>query len=307
MPDLNFTIQNPDQVVEFGPKKPPIPATELDRSVTLAYALGEGADKFRDTYKSSNANFALVNQLREGCELDVRTDMPCHNDMRQCGQNTGHIISHIKGDYSNTHKDFYDWLLNRSVVADVFATKEILDGNIIVVSTDFPANMVAWALISSRAPWEKSAAIKRWRGFVKAGMKEDAAYFFCNKFVANSNGVYYSTFSHEQFALPASQTVDELKNILDRNFAGALGGTMNTNPTYDSGSGVYYLFKDRKKSNQTPVHQVFNTETKAKDINAGSSFRSDMKKGYRTYKGLVKGLAKPLREKYGVEIMQCVG
>lgn len=148
------------------------------------------------SHKSSNAYLGVVLQHKEGKQtLEVLGGGPCHGafssaSLRHKFPNSNSIeflLSSVQK-LLVSHEEavvYFDWLANRSPWKDVFVTKDPED--IIkkgwVVSTDFPDNLVASALIATRFVTESYTPIilgryKVYKDILSLGFNELEAFLF---------------------------------------------------------------------------------------------------------------------------------
>lgn len=94
---------------------------------------------------------------------------------------SGHNESHNRRDWLGVElcEKYYDWLLNRSPLADCYYTKDAtraLKDNFIITNVDQPGNAVMAACISHRYLWEESKVVKVWGDLVSEGVDERGAF-----------------------------------------------------------------------------------------------------------------------------------
>lgn len=146
------------------------------------------------------------NQDKKGIVQYIVTCMRnCENKKRGAGI-IANRVKHIEG-YT---VPFLDWLINRSLWAPIFVTKDAEEGlkEGLILNADVPANLLLGALQTSRHPWEFPTIIRFFVELVQAGMHEDLAWLFANGTTVQEDGTILFSRGIHSYRTLDMQTMD---------------------------------------------------------------------------------------------------
>lgn len=175
------------------------------------------------------------------------------------GQNTRvAVISTIQ---NHKHKrgnvsEFVDYLVNRSMYKDVFASKDvdfIIDKGFIC-ETEVPANLLAGGLIASRRISEYDYVLTGWKYMRDAGVNEDVAFALAHTVSFSAKGVVKQTSSGHCSIDGSNLSLDTVRNMKNHDLKKPLGNYI-TRTNY---SGVHSMFNEDNYRHNNDLHDLMN-------------------------------------------------
>jgi len=132
---------------------------------------------------------------------------------------------------------FYEWLLNYSPYAEVFATKsarEVLDTKAAIATCEAPNNLLVGGLVATRSTYEHAGVCVAWYDLVDRGVHPDVAFVTAHVY---NGGLKPTSITHNPIGHAAIYGYYGLNEQLDAfiNHKPHNAGPMYTKaPTYDS-------------------------------------------------------------------------